>query len=287
MMTQPAPPSTFALEYLRRFVHTSSGIVLDGSKNYLFQARLSPLLAQEGLADFDQLIVRLNGDRALGQQVVEAMTTNETSFFRDHHPFEALRKVILPELSATRKDQKSLTIWSAASSTGQELYSVAFLIKELGYRFPGWNIRLIGTDLSSEVVERAQTGRFSQLEVNRGLPAPVLIRNFKQVGTEWQVNEDIRKMTEFRVQNLIGAWQAMPPLDIVFLRNVLIYFDVPTRRRILDRIAPMIRLGGYLFLGGVETTVDVGARLSMVHIEKTICYQARPEGEKHASLVPA
>lgn len=282
-MDPVAPPSKSVLEQLRKLVYGGSAIVLDDSKNYLFYARLSPIVIDEGLPSFDALIGRMAVDRRLVQRVVEAMTTNETSFFRDFHPFEALRKVVFPEIANTRKAARTLNIWSAASSTGQELYSIAFLIREMA-SFSGWSVRLTGTDLSTDVLARAREGRYSQLEVSRGLPTQMLARYFDKIETEWQVKDEIRKLAEFRRLNLIEPWGSLPQFDVVFLRNVLIYFDEGTRRKILSRLCSHIRPGGYLFLGGVESGADLLGRMTPVQIDKTICYRANPQGDKHVSV---
>jgi len=286
-MLPVAPPSEIALDYLRRLVHSNAAIVLDGTKTYLFQARLTPIIAEEGLSDFDELVHLIDEDKTVAQRVVEAMTTNETSFFRDIQPFEALRKVILPGIAEENRARKSISIWSAASSTGQELYSIAFLVKEFAARNPGWSFRLMGTDISTEVLERAQAGRYSQLEVNRGLPMSMMVKHFTKVGVDWQVKADVRQFVEFKRMNLIEPWPPMPMFDVVFLRNVLIYFDVATRKRIIDRMADHIRPGGYLFLGGVETSMSQSDRLSIVQMEKTICYRVNPQGAKHVRAIPA
>lgn len=283
-MNSFGPPSKFALEQLRRLVYAHSAIVLDASKNYLFHARLGPVLSAAGVATFDDLIVRIATDRQLAHRVVEAMTTNETSFFRDVHPFDALRRVILPELAIKRRDARALNVWSAASSTGQELYSIAFVLKDMAASFGGWSLHLHGTDLSSEVVARAREGRYSALEIGRGLPSHMLARYFIKAGPDWQVSDEIRNLTEFHRLNLVEAWPRMPLYDVIFLRNVLIYFDEATRRRILDRVTATLRPGGYLFLGGVETASDMAGRLTPVQIDRTTCYRATLEGDKHVSV---
>ena len=268
--------------FLRQLVHGSTGIVLEGNKEYLFESRLSRILKEEGLPSFDALVTRLKGlptSATLRQRVVEAMTTNETLFFRDAQPFEAMRKHILPGLAESRRPERSLAMWSAAASTGQELYSLAMLVRDLGTRFDGWNVRLVGTDISSDVLARARAGRYSQIEVNRGLPAPMLIKHFKQQGAEWQIKDELRRMCEFRPLNLIEPWPAMPRFDVVMLRNVLIYFDVPTKRQILARIADVLRPGGVLFLGSVETTLNLSSRFAETYLDKVLCYRAIAPGE--------
>jgi len=272
------PGTAAAFDYLRRMVYTASAIVLERNKDYLFESRLTPLLVEEGLPSFAALVEKLGrpGNAALKQRVVEAMTTNETFFFRDIHPFEAMRKVVLPEIAASGRDRKSLSIWSAASSSGQEIYSLAMLIREQERLFPGWSIRLFGSDISNEILAKARAGRYSQLEVNRGLPAPMLLRHFEKVGTDWHVKEDLRRMVEFRNVNLIEPLPALPPFDVVFLRNVLIYFDIEVKRRILEKFATVIRPGGILFLGGVETTLNLSSRFAELRLDKCTCYRLLP-----------
>ena len=287
--TPPAPASApfsaasgsaAALEYLRRLVYAASAIVLDRNKDYLFESRLTPLLIEEGIPSFAALVEKLGQPgitaQVLKQRVVEAMTTNETFFFRDVHPFEAMRKVVLPQLAETNRERKTLSIWSAASSSGQEIYSLAMLIREQERLFPGWSVRLVACDLSTEILAKARAGVYSQMEVNRGLPAPMLIRHFEKAGLEWRIKEDLRRMVEFRPVNLIEPLPALPAMDVIFLRNVLIYFDIETKRRILEKVATVLRPGGLLFLGGVETTIKISARFAELRLEKSTCYRLLP-----------
>jgi chemotaxis protein methyltransferase CheR len=264
-----------AFDSLRRLIYAASAIVLERNKDYLFESRLSPLLVEEGLSSFQTLVDKANrpGGAALRQRVIEAMTTNETFFFRDIHPFDLMRKTILPEIADTAKDRKTLSIWSAASSSGQELYSIAMLLREQERAFSGWTLRLLGSDLSTEVLAKAAAGRYSQLEVNRGLPAPLLVRHFTKIGVDWQIKDDLRRMVSFRPINLIEPWPALPVMDVIFLRNVLIYFDVDAKRRVLDKLASVLRPGGYLFLGGVETTLNLSSRFSEHRLDKCTCYR--------------
>jgi len=277
-----ADSSPEALEYLRKLVYRTSAIVLEESKGYLFQSRLLPILRREGLESFDDLVGRLDAHDAepLRREVVEAMTTNETSFFRDLHPFEALRRTVLPEIAGQRKlaapAERTLSIWSAACSTGQELYSIAFVVRDMAALFSGWTVELLGTDISSDVLARAQSGRYSQLEVNRGLPAPMLIRYFTKAGLEWQVSDQVRAMVDFRAMNLCVPWPRLPLMDVIFLRNVLIYFDNDTRTRILERVARQLRPGGYLFLGGVESASSLCRRFTEERIGRAVCFRVQP-----------
>jgi chemotaxis protein methyltransferase CheR len=267
------PPSPAASQFLRKLILKGSAIVLDDQKDYLLQARLGPLIEKEGLTTWDELVRRLTapGTVALRQRVIEAVTTHETSFFRDWHPFEAMQAHLLPAL-ALESRKRAIHIWSAAASSGQEIYSLAFLAAQQ----PGMDlghVRFIATDISSEILAKAREGKYSQLEVSRGLPTRLLLRYFDKLGVEYRVKDDIRRLIEFRPLNLIEAWPALPEMDVVFLRNVLIYFDVPTKRLIIDRIARTMRKGGYLFLGGVESTLNLTDRFTEVHVGKTTCHQ--------------
>ena len=245
--------------WLRDLVRRRSAIALDESKQYLLDTRLAPIVRAEGFATIGELVARARaGDRRVVDLVVDAMTTNETSWFRDNGPFEALRSVVLPALVRDRATERRLRIWSAACSSGQEAYSVAMLCSEVVP--PGWTVEIVGTDLSAVMVERATAGRFSQLEVNRGLPASHLVRWFERDGSHWQVSPQLRRMTRFRLGNLAQPFADLGRFDVVLLRNVLIYFDGETKVDILRRTRAVTRPDGYLFLGAAETALgmDVG-----------------------------
>lgn len=246
-------------DYVRKLLRDRSGVVLEADKHYLVETRLLPLQRQLQLSSLAELIARLRASppNGLHTQVVEAMVTTETSFFRDVLPFESLRRVVLPELIQKRRDERRLNVWCAAASTGQEPYSLALLLREHFPELAGWKMSLLATDLSREVLARARAGRYSQLEVNRGLPAALLIKYFRQHGATWQLNDDVRAMVEFQEINLDRAWPPMPRMDLVLLRNVMIYFDVPTKKDILGRVAGVLRSDGYLLLGGAETTYNL------------------------------
>ena len=203
------------------------------------------------------------------------MTTNETSFFRDLHPFDALKKTLLPELVIKRGGERILNFWCAAASSGQEPYTVALLLREHFPLLADWTIRFIATDLSAEMVERSRAGRYSQLEMNRGMPAAFLVKYFQRQGVEWQVKEEIRAMIEFRQLDLVRAWPSMPPLDIIFMRNVLIYFDVATKKAILAKVRRLLRPDGYLFLGAAETTLNLDDNFERRQLDKAGCYHLR------------
>ena len=261
-------------DYVRDLVQRRSSIVLEPEKAYLVDARLQGLARREGFPTPEDLVSRLRtGPSALLQKVVEAMTTNETSFFRDMHPFEALRKTIIPDLLKKRASEKRLAIWCGAASTGQEPYTMAMILKEHFPELASWSVRFIATDLSTEVLEKAKKGRYSQLEVNRGMPAPLLIKYFVKEGIEWVIKEELRRMIEYSRLNLIEPWPIVPPVDLVLLRNVLIYFDIPTKKQILAKIRSKLRPDGVLILGGAETTHNLDEAYERVPGEKFSCYR--------------
>jgi chemotaxis protein methyltransferase CheR len=264
-------------DFVRKFVRSETAVVLEAEKEYLVESRLATLARREGIGSLDDLVVQLRNTKINGihGKVVSAMTTHETSFFRDLHPFDALRKQILPELIARHGDQRRLNFWCGAASTGQEPFSVLMLIQEHFPQLLSWNLKFIATDICAEVIAKAKTGRFNQLEVNRGLPAPLLVKNFAKVGEEWEFRSDLRKLVEFRELNLVKDWPGMPTLDLVFLRNVLIYFDVETKRAILGKIRRLLRPGGYLLLGGAETTLNLDDGFERVPIDRTAFYRLK------------
>lgn len=260
--------------YISDMVRTRSAIVLEPGKEYLVEARLAPLVRELGLESIGALVTKLRqGNGGLAEKVTEAMTTNETSFFRDVAPFQALRTLVLPSLVETRKVQRSLRIWCAASSSGQEPYSIAMTIEDDFPQLRGWNLQIVATDLSPAMVERGRSGVYKALEVNRGLPAPMLIKYFTKVGVDYELKAEIRSMVDFSELNLIGAWPAFPPFDIVFLRNVLIYFDVETKRTIMGRVKRLLAPDGYLFLGAAETTMNIDDGFERLPLERAGCYR--------------
>ena len=247
-------------DFVRTLLYSQSAIVLERGKEYLVESRLTPLAQKEGFASLDLFIDAMRKDRTkspLQAKAVDALTTNETYFFRDFHPFEALRKTILPALIEHRSTARRLCIWSAACSTGQEPYTIAMLIREHFPQLVSWKIEIVATDLSTTVLDRARAGIFSQLEVNRGLPAPYLIKYFEKKGDAWHLKPEIKNMVQFRPLNLIGPWAIMPPLDLVFLRNVMIYFDVDTKKAILKKVRACMLPHANLFLGTAETTLNL------------------------------
>jgi chemotaxis protein methyltransferase CheR len=262
-------------DVIRRLLQERSGIALEDGKQYLVECRLAPVIQQLQLQSIGELIAQLRGPLNVGlqRQIVEAMVTSESSFFRDHHPFQTLRKDVFPDLISRRGAERRLNIWCAASAHGQEPYSVAMLLREHFPELRTWQLSLLATDLSREVLERARAGRFSQIEANRGLPAALLIKYFNQEGSDWQLQDSIRGMVAFQELNLTQPWPSLPRMDLVLLRNVMIYFDVPTKKAILGRVARLLRPDGYLLLGGAETTFNLDDSFRRVEALKTGFYQ--------------
>jgi chemotaxis protein methyltransferase CheR len=245
-------------EFLRKLLKERSGLDLSSDKQYLVESRLIPLARRGGLAGIAELVAKIkSGSDALTVEVVEAMTTNETFFFRDKIPFDHLREAILPALLQARANRRSLRIWCAASSTGQEPYSIAMCLKEFGPALAGWRVEIVATDLSQAVLEKARTGIFSQFEVQRGLPIQMLVKYFTQIGELWQLNADIRAMVQHRQLNLLQDFSHLGTFDVVFCRNILIYFDQDTKVGIFDRLAKMLEPDGVLALGAAESVVGI------------------------------
>lgn len=263
--------------WVRDFVRAGSGLCLDDDKAYLAEFRLEPLARGEGFPSLPAMIAHLASSAANGLhvRVLEAMTTNETSFFRDVHPFDAIRGWILPRLVDRRREERRLAIWSAACSSGQELYSLAMILRD---EFPmvlsGWDVRLTGTDLSAAMIARAKAAAYTQLEVNRGLPASCLLNHFEKQGLNWRVHEEIRRRVEFRVLNLLEDWSSLPSPDLVLLRNALIYMSEDVRRSILERLRRFLRPGGILVLGAAETLL--GQEDAFERIDLGTCAAYRP-----------
>ena len=245
-------------EYLRKLLKDRSGLDLSADKQYLIESRLLPLSRKEGLAGISELVQKMKGgSTSLTTQVVEAMTTNETFFFRDKVPFDHFRDAIMPEILKARAGRKSVRIWCAAGSTGQEPYSLAMCLKEMSAAISGWRIEILATDLSQEVIEKSRAGIYSQFEVQRGLPIQMLVKYFKQNGELWQVNPDIRAMIQHRQLNLLHDFTQLGTFDVIFCRNVLIYFDQDTKINIFNRLAKIIEPDGFLVLGAAETVVGL------------------------------
>jgi chemotaxis protein methyltransferase CheR len=239
-------------KFLQAHVYSQVGIVLEDNKHYLFESRLAPIVQQFSLGSINNLCTLLLAKRnpEIGQQVVEAMTTNETYFYRDPGQYEAIRTTLLPKLIEERKATRKLRFWSAASSTGQEAYTLAMLLLNEGLK--DWNIQILGTDFSSKVVERARTGIYQQLEVNRGLPVSMLLKYFCRSGLEWQLTDPVKKMAQFETIDLRKSLRTLGPFDLVFCRNVMIYFDNKTKLNILKELHGTMFRGGWLLLGSTE-----------------------------------
>jgi chemotaxis protein methyltransferase CheR len=262
-------------EFVRDIVRRGSAIVLEPSKDYLVDARLSPLARKEGFDSVGTLIARLRaeGDGPLRRKVIDAMTTNETLFFRDQAPFDVLRQKLLPELIAKRSAKRELRIWSAACSSGQEPYTIAMLLRESFPQLASWKVEILATDLSPSMLAKARQGLYGRLEVNRGLPIALLAKYFTATGLDYQIRDDLRAMITFRELNLAETWPPLGTFDIVFVRNVLIYFDVPTKKSILGRTRQVMPDDGYLFLGAAETTLNLDDRFERMPLERSGCYR--------------
>ena len=264
--------------YVRDLVYRQAAIVLEKEKNYLVEARLSPLVRRHGFNSMSEMVgqMRNQPNNGLSWHVVEAMTTNETSFFRDIHPFELLKKNVLPELIQRRAALRQINFWCAAASSGQEIYTILMLLRENFPQLQTWKINFIASDISKEMLERCREGCYSQLEVNRGLPAPLLVKYFQKIGTQWQIKDELRRMVDFRQLNLAQSWPVMQAIDIIFMRNVLIYFDLETKKGILSKVKKVLKPDGYFFLGGAETTLNIDESFKRVQIDKTAYYQTGP-----------
>jgi len=251
--------SPVQFEFLRDLLRRRTGVEIDDSKQYLVVARLLPIVRQRAIPSLDTLVdrIRKTGDKALEKDVLNAMMTHETSFFRDKSPYETLRQLVT-EMIPKRSAHRQLAIWSAACSTGQEPYSIAMLLNE---HFPdlvaSWRIRIIATDISEPVLARAREGVFSELETNRGLTAELLKKYFRPLQGKWSIAQECRRLVEFRCLNLNGPWPALPPCDVIFLRNVMLYFDVPTRAALVTKMRRVLKPDGALFLGGAETMIGI------------------------------
>jgi chemotaxis protein methyltransferase CheR len=251
-------------EFLRAFLKTRSGLALTPEKRYLVESRLSPICRRFEMDNLSQLVTVLKGGRGanIENAVVEAMTTNETFFFRDKGPFDLFKEVLLPRYLTARASTRRLRIWCAAASTGQEPYSLAMLLKEASSRLAGWQIEIVATDISTEVLEKAKTGVYNQFEVQRGLPIQLLVKYFKQNGDQWQISQQIRSMVDYRPLNLIKDFARLGTFDIVYCRNVLIYFDKPTKADVLQRLSNAMAPDGALLLGAAETVIGLTEALS-------------------------
>jgi len=251
----PLEPANY--QFLQEYVYRECGIVLDGNKQYLLEARLMPLAQQQQLTSLNDLcaLLRATTGANFRQQMVDAITTQESLFFRDLPQYDALRDVVIPELTERHKATRRLSFWSAAASTGQEAYSLAIMLLEMG--LGDWRIDIFGTDISAAAAERARAGRFLQIEVNRGLPAKYLVKYFTRAGLEWQLKDEIRRMVRFEVFDLRQSMRGLGPFDVVFCKNVLIYLNLQTKKKILEEIRGTLYSRGYLLVGGSETVLNL------------------------------
>jgi chemotaxis protein methyltransferase CheR len=261
---------------LAKLIRDRSGLTLTKDKGYLLESRLLPVARQHSLKSLEELAMKLRSrpDNALIRDVVEAMTTNESFFFRDVKPFDQFKEVVLPHLLATKAATRSIKIWSAACSSGQEPYSLAMILKEEKAKLQGWNIDIIATDLSTQILSKAQAGQYAQFEVQRGLPIQYLVKYFKQQGDRWQIDQSIRDMVRFRPLNLLEDFSSLGNFDVIFCRNVLIYFDQPTKTLVLERMSRLLSNDGFLFLGGAETVVGITNKFQTTPNQRGLYQQA-------------
>ena len=259
-------------DFLSKLVKERSGLVLTKDKAYLLESRLMPVARKRSMKDLEELVsvLKTRKEQALINAVVEAMTTNESFFFRDTKPFDLFRGEVLPKLIEARKAQKSFRIWCAAASSGQEPYSLAMILKEEAAKLAGWRYEIVGTDISTEVLEKAKAGLYSQFEVQRGLPINLLVKYFKKRDDMWQIDAALRAMVQYKELNLLGEFRGLGKFDVVFCRNVLIYFDQPTKAGVLQKVAALMPPDGSLFLGGAETVLGISDKFKPVQGQRGV-----------------
>ena len=262
--------------FISALLKERSGLVLSSDKTYLLESRLIPVARKRGLKGLDDLVdtIRRTRPEPLIRDVTDAMTTNESFFFRDAKPFDLFRDHVLPHILAARADKKFFRIWCAAASTGQEPYSIAMVLREQAAKLAGWKIEIVGTDLAREVLERAKNGRYSQFEVQRGLPIQFLIKYFDKKEDQWQIKPEVRGMVQYRELNLLHDLKPLGAFDVVFCRNVLIYFDQPTKGRILENVSKLMPDDGMLFLGGAETVLGISDKFKPMPGQRGVYCQA-------------
>lgn len=268
---------TSDFEYIAKLVKDEAGITLNKGKEYLVQSRVEPVAKSLGFIDISTFVLHLRqtAGGSWRHKVVESLTTHETSFFRDQEPFEVLRQKVLPELIEKQRDAKEISIWCGAASSGQEPYSLCMLVREHFPELLSWKLRFIATDVSRGILDKARAGIFNQIEVNRGLPIRLLAKYFEKNGQDWVINPDIREMVTFSELNLLYSYATIPLCDLVMLRNVLIYFDIDTKRQILGKIHKTLKPQGYLFLGTAETTLNICESFERTSFEKTSYYRKK------------
>jgi chemotaxis protein methyltransferase CheR len=276
-------------EFICQILRERSGLVLTNDKAYLLESRLLPVARKWKLATFDDLVrtIRTKMDEAVIRDVVEAMTTNESFFFRDTKPFDQFKALVLPAMLKNRASSRTIRIWSAACSSGQEPYSLALILSEMAAQLNGWKIEIVGSDLSTEILNRAKEGMYSQFEVQRGLPITMLVKYFAQIGDRWQINAKIRGMVQYREFNLLQDPMPLGRFDVVFCRNVLIYFDQPTKTRVLNNVAKMMPEDGFLFLGGAETVLGITDKFQMVPGQRGVYGVASAGGSSARQPMPS
>jgi len=263
-------------DYVSKLLKERSGLVLTKDKSYLLESRLMPLARKRGFKGLDDLVGAVRRrDTAVEQALVEAMTTNESFFFRDNKPFDQFRSIVLPNLLKARAGKKSFRIWSAACSSGQEPYSLAMILKEEGAKLAGWRIEIVGTDISADILKKARAGTYSQFEVQRGMPMTLLVKYFKKKDENWVIDPSISSMVQFKEWNLLGDLKALGSFDVVFCRNVLIYFDQPTKTKVLRSISGLMPDDGVLYLGGAETVLGISDQFKPVPGQRGIYAIAR------------
>jgi len=279
-------PADFA--FFARLVKDGSGLVVTEDKSYLVKSRLLAVAQRHGFASVPALAwaLKKRADGAIAREIVEAMTTNESSFFRDMKPFDQFRAIVLPALLKARAASRTLRFWSAACAAGQEPYSLAMLLEEERVRLAGWHVSLLATDISGEMIERAKAGNYSQFEVQRGLPLKYLVRHTEPEADRWQIKPALRAMVEFRVANLIDDFSTLGPFDMILCRNVLLYFDRPTKAALLKRLSRQLRPDGFLALGGAETMIGVSDHFQPVPREHGL-YRLTPQSPTLAAASAA
>ncbi len=264
-------------DFVQKLIQDRAAIVLDNNKHYFVESRLGPVVEEAGLKTIEEFVqmLKTKGTELWFQRVTEAITIHETSFFRDMHPFKALQELIIPEVLENNKTERSLSMWCGASSSGQEPYTISMILDQHFPQLKSWKLNFVATDISNKILDKARQGRYSQLEINRGLPAPLLLKYFQKDGLEWQMKAEFRNMIQFKQLNLVTNWPPMPKMDIIFLRNVLIYFDVPTKRRILGKIKELMKPNGFLFLGAAEMPMSVDRSFERVNAARAGCYRIK------------
>lgn len=276
-------------DFIAGLVKKRSGLVLTKDKVYLVESRLAPVARRHGLAAVDDLArkVRANPPESLLREITEAMTTNESFFFRDKIPFELFREIILPNLLRDRQTTRTIRIWCAAASTGQEPYSLAMILRDQAAKLKGWRVEILATDISNEVIERARRGLYSQFEVQRGLPIQLLVKNFKKNDDHWEIDPALRSMVQFKNFNLLEDYRGLGGFDVVYCRNVLIYFDQPSKKDVLERVARQMPADGYLVLGAAETVIGVTDSFKFLDGERGLYVRAPAIGAQSPQLARA